>query len=46
MVDKDSKKGHNTYSRGICYKPALTFNTHTPYVPGVLLKIGQYLCNW
>ena len=30
MVDKDSKKGHNTsmYSRGICYKPALAFNTH------------------
>ena len=44
MVDKDSKKGHNTllciYSRGICYRPALAFNIHTPYVPGVLLKIG------
>ena len=34
MVDKDSKKGHNPsmYSRGICYKPALALNTHTPYL--------------
>ena len=24
MADKDSKKGH----KGICYKPALAFNTH------------------
>ena len=45
MVDKDNKKGHNSsmYSRDICYKPALAFNTHT--LPGVLLKIGQYLRN-
>ncbi len=38
MVDKE---GHNTllcmYSRGICYKPALAFNTHNDimylYIP-------------
>ena len=42
MVDKDSKKGHNTL---LCTVGAFPTSQLLTPIPGVLLKIGQYLCN-
>ena len=44
VVDKDSKKGHNTFLCTVVAFPTSQLQLLTP-IPGVLLNIGQYLLN-